>query len=33
MLALAFHLFILFKLYQGFRAIGKYEAIRKKIKT
>ena len=29
-LALAFHLFILYKLFQGFRTIGEYEAIRKK---
>lgn len=32
-LALAFHLFILYKLFQGFRTISEYEAIRKKIKA
>ncbi|HEY5749200.1 MAG TPA: hypothetical protein VIU12_24190 [Chryseolinea sp.] len=32
-LALAFHLFILYKLFQGFRSISEYEAIRKKTKA
>ncbi|AYB32687.1 hypothetical protein [Chryseolinea soli] len=32
-LALAFHLFILYKLFQGFRTISEYEAIRKKLKA
>ena len=32
-LALAFHLFILYKLFLGFRTISEYETIRKKIKA